>query len=225
MASNQPLAGPHPGGSLRIVDLTHVIQPGMPVYPGTEGPRFEETCSVECDGFAERLVSLTSHTGTHVDAPAHLFHGGQSLDECPPEAFVGAAMVLPVQASRISVEQLLPFQERLRQSRFLLLQTGWDRLWGHPGYFTGFPVLEPEAARWLAGFEGLSGVGVDALSVDRVGETDLPTHRELLSRGLLIIENLTGLDRLGGGEVELLCLPLKLAAADGAPARVLAILR
>jgi len=134
-------------------------------------------------------------------------------------------MVLPVQASRITVEQLLPFRERLQRSRFLLLQTGWDRLWGDPGYFTGFPVLEPEAARWLAGLPGLTGVGVDAISVDPVGDARLPTHRELLSRGLLIIENLTGLDRLDGAEVELLCLPLKLAAADGAPARVLAIIR
>ena len=56
---------------LRVVDLTHVIQPGMPVYPGTEGPRFEGTSTLERDGFMERLVSLTSHTGTHVDAPAH----------------------------------------------------------------------------------------------------------------------------------------------------------
>ena len=197
----------------------------MPVHPGTEGPRFEGTSTLERDGFMERRVSLTSHTGTHVDAPAHLLPGGRSLDEYPPEAFLGAAMVLPVQARRITVEHLLPFQERLQRSRFLLLQTGWDRLWGDPGYFTGFPVLEPEAARWLAGLPGLTGVGVDAISVDPVGDARLPTHRELLSRGLLIIENLTGLDRLDGAEVELLCLPLKLAAADGAPARVLAIIR
>jgi kynurenine formamidase len=210
---------------LRVVDLTHVVEPGMPVYPGTEGPRFEAANTLERDGFVERLVSFYSHTGTHVDAPAHLLPGGRRLDDYPAEAFVGPALVIPVQGARVSVEDLRPHQDRLQHSRFLLLHTGWDRFWGKSQYFAGFPVLEPEAARWLAGQTELAGVGVDAISVDPVGETSLPVHRLLLARGQIIIENLTGLDRLGGGEVEVCCLPLKLAAADGAPARVVAILR
>ena len=66
---------------MRFIDLSHTITSGMPCYPGTPGPQFQPLASIEEQGFAEQLFSLSSHTGTHVDLPSHMLRGGRSLDE------------------------------------------------------------------------------------------------------------------------------------------------
>jgi kynurenine formamidase len=215
----------------------------MPVYPGTEGPRFETGTTIERDGFAERLVSMFSHTGTHMDAPAHLLPGAACLDDLPASRFVGRAVVLDARSAgpggRIGLEAVAAIAPRMGGASFLVIRTGWEELWGEPGYFEGFPTLDAEAAAELAsGFPGLSGVAVDAISVDPVGVADLPIHRILLGAGLVIVENLRGLEEACAGSgagagaaggssctFELACLPLALASADGAPVRAVAILR
>ena len=79
---------------MNILDLTYVISPHMPVYPGTEGPTLAPACTHEKDGFQETLLSMYSHTGTHMDAPAHVLAGRASLDELPASQFVGKATVI-----------------------------------------------------------------------------------------------------------------------------------
>jgi len=216
---------------VRLIDLSHPIEPGMPVYPGTEGPRFEGANTIERDGFAERLLTMYSHTGTHMDAPAHLLPGAATLDALPASRFAGRAVVLDARRlagagtwPRIGAEAVSAIASKLEGAAFLVIRTGWDALWGHPGYFEGFPVLSLDAARLAASTPGLSGVAVDAISVDPVGSADLPVHRVLLGAGLVIVENLRALDALGEPEFGLACLPLPLAGADGAPVRAVAML-
>ena len=79
---------------MRIIDLTQLISPDMPVYPGTEPPRLDPANTYEANGFRETLLTLFSHTGTHMDAPAHLFPGRTTLDAFPASQFVGKALVL-----------------------------------------------------------------------------------------------------------------------------------
>ena len=79
---------------MKVIDLTHVIKEDMPVYPGTEPPRLEPANTYEKDGFKETRISMFSHTGTHMDPPAHLFPGRITLDQFPPEQFIGRAVVI-----------------------------------------------------------------------------------------------------------------------------------
>ncbi len=85
---------------MRVYDLTHVIRPGMPVYPGTEPPTIEPASSFERDGYRESALKLWSHVGTHMDAPAHLFADGATLDRLPPDRFAGPAALLDCRGAR-----------------------------------------------------------------------------------------------------------------------------
>lgn len=207
-----------------MVDLSHPLSGSMPVYPGTPPPTFERAWTVDRDGFAERLLVMASHTGTHVDAPAHMIAGGATLDDIPLERFAGPARVLDVSAfagGSIPLEAVREAQEGRRGTRFLLLRTGWSRRWGSRAYFEGFPVLTAEAAGWLAR-RPLWGVGVDAPSVDPVGSSDFAVHRLLLGSGKILVENLRGLEGLPEGRFTFSCLPLAIAGGDGSPVRAAA---
>lgn len=209
---------------MHYVDLSHTIEPGMPVYPGTDGPQIEVATTVEADGFLEHRLSMFSHTGTHLDAPAHLLADGATLDELPIQTFVGSAFVLDArvgEGGEIELEALREHAAEIAEADFVLLCTGWDRYWATAEYFGRFPVLSLKAAEWLAG-AGPRGVGVDAISVDPVDSFELPVHRVLLGAGLIGIENLTGLEALVGRHVEFWCLPLPTKGADGSPVRAVA---
>lgn len=211
--------------AMTLFDLTHTISPGMPVYPGTEPPSLTRANTVERDGFAETLLGMYSHTGTHIDAPAHMLAGGPTLDQLDAGRFVGRACVIDVStAGAPAIEQaaLEAHAHLIDGCRFALLHTGWARYWGQDRYFRGFPILSLEATRWLAR-RGLSGIGVDAISIDPVGTTDFPNHLEVFRAGMISVENLTGLDRLAGRTFLFSCLPLKLERADGSPVRAVAI--
>ena len=102
--------------------------------------------------------------------------------------------------------------------------TGWSRHWRTEAYFSGFPVLSPEATAWLATLV-IKGIGLDTISIDHPGSETLPNHRAFLSRDTLIVENLTNLDAIGDQACQLYCLPLFITNADAAPARVIAEVR
>lgn len=210
---------------MEVIDLTHSLREDMPVFPGTEPPRLDDAYTIERDGFAEKMLRLVSHTGTHIDAPGHILAGGSRLDGFPASRFIGPGTVLDVSSlggRPIEPGDLLGCEPRLRAVDFVLLHTGWARHWGAAEYFGRYPVLAPAAARWLAGL-GLKGFGVDAISADEIDSAALPVHHALFSREMLIIENLASLEPLLGREFLFSCLPLKIADADGSPIRAVAI--
>ncbi|MGO8693691.1 MAG: cyclase family protein [Rectinemataceae bacterium] len=209
---------------MQIVDLTHFISDTMPVYPGTESPTISDVTSIAKDGFAEKLISLYSHTGTHIDAPAHILPGASTLDRLPIDRFMGPVCVIDVivsSGSRIEVATLESYAEVLRASDFVLLRSGWSSRWGGDGYFADFPLLSEEAALWLSDFR-LKGVGVDMISVDSVGSVDFAIHKTFLRKGMVIVENLTGLEILNAPGYIFCCMPLRLNDADGSPTRAFA---
>lgn len=210
----------------KIIDLTHCICETMPVFPGTAAPRLDEAFTIERNGFAEKMLHLVSHTGTHIDAPGHILPGALRLDGFPAEKFVGPGAVLDVVGVRgraVEIADLKAWEPRLRVADFALLRTGWARHWGEAEYFGRYPVLSAAAADWLAGL-GLKGYGVDTISVDGIDSRELPVHRALLAANMVIVENLGDLSPLVGREFLFSCLPLKIAGADGSPIRAVAIL-
>lgn len=211
---------------MRVIDLGWRIANGMPVFPGDVSPTVKSRSTVEKEGFAESLLTLSSHNGTHMDAPAHMRAGGKTLDAFPNESFFGLAQVADVTkraGEKIEIADITSCARGGCAVDFILLRTGWSARWGDPSYTSGYPVLSEAAARWLARL-GLKGVGIDAISFDEVDSRTSEIHKILLEGELLLIENMRNLDRVGGEPFCLAALPLSFENADGAPVRAMAVL-
>ena len=209
-----------------FADLTHPLTTDMPVYPGDPEVLVDEALTIQTDGCSVRSLHLGSHSGTHVDAPAHVIAGGRTIDQVTPEELMGDAVV--VQLPDLAPEQLIDEEmlgEALRSGpenlpTILLLATGWDRFWGSDDYLR-HPVLTEDAASFLVA-GGVQVLGVDMASPDGSGSADsLVAHEVLLGADRLIIENLRGLADLPR-HVEFTALPLSIAGGDGAPVRAVA---
>jgi arylformamidase len=209
-----------------VIDLTHLIQPGMTVYPDTVSPIFERANTIEKDGFLEHKITMSSHTGTHIDAPSHILVQGAQLDDFGAGYFIGKACVIEVcdlAGGEIPKDVLIKNRRKLAEIDFLLFHTGWNEHWGTERYFMDYPVLEAESAQWLTENFSLRGIGIDAISLDRVDSAEFPVHSILLQTGMILIENLTNLDSVGEEIFRFICLPLKTLNADGAPVRAIAL--
>lgn len=207
-----------------VVDLSHPVVTGMPVYPGDPEVTIAPALSVVADGVAVSTLHIGSHSGTHLDAPSHSIVGGRTVDQIPLELLLGRARVLRARlgaGEEIGVRDLLPGLPDQLPS-IVLVETGWDRHFGdseavhHP-----FLSLEAVEALWARGVRVL---GVDALSPDPSGHPELaglPVHEFWLGRDGVIVEDLTRLGTLPD-EVEVSLLPLRLAGVDGSPIRAVA---
>lgn len=210
-----------------LIDMTHTITQEIPVYPGTPAPSLSPACTLTRDGFRETLLTFSSHTGTHMDAPAHLFHEGRTLDQMPMSQFSGRATVLDVsdEGPVITEAFLRSNYEAIHCADFILFYTGWENRWGQENFLEDtYPVPDEEAARYLVS-RGLKGVGTDAVSIDRMGDANLPIHRILLKDSVLSIENLCLKKVRGRKDFLFFALPMKFQDTDGAPVRAFAELR
>jgi arylformamidase len=195
-------------------DVTRPIRAGMPVYPGDPAVAVEAVATVARDGCAVARLALGTHTGTHLDPPAHFIDGGLTVDQAPLELLIGRARVVGVAGVRAIGLAVLQ-AEALAGVERVLFQTRREPAEEDA---TDYVFLEPEAARMLAD-GGTRLVGIDTFSVDPLAPGEASAHIELLSRGVWILERLD-LAGVPAGEYDLFCLPLKIAGGDGAPARV-----
>ncbi len=209
---------------MKIIDLTQTIEENMPVFPGTEAPRLNTANTVEEHGFAELKITMYTHTGTHIDVPAHMLKEGRRLTDYAAEDFVGRAVLVDVTEAKgeISLQQLMPYEALIKESDFIILKTGWSGLWGSKEYFEGFPALTETACDWLLQFK-LKGIGIDAISIDAMETKDFAIHYRFFNREMIIIENLTNLNAIGRDSFMFSCLPLKIKDADGSPVRAIAM--
>jgi len=210
---------------MTVMDLSHTISLGMPYFPGTEPPVFSRPFTLASHGFAEQRITLLTHTGTHMDAPAHILAAGATLEKLGLPHFVGSAVALDLTrlpGAEIGVDDLRPFRQLLAGKDFVLLRTGWSAHWGEAAYFSGYPVLSAAAALWLAELD-FKGIGTDTISFDAHDSSALPVHRTFLARDIVLIENLVNLEKVPAGEFFFCCLPLKIAETDGAPVRAIAL--
>ena len=213
---------------MKVIDLTQLISNDMPVYPGTAPAGLEVINTYEKDGFRETMFHISSHTGTHMDAPFHLFGGRTKLEELPASQFVGKALVIDCsdveEGGVIGMERIEAVKEMADEAEFLLFHTGWDENWGKEKYFGAYPVVSMEICQYALD-SGKKGLGFDTIGIDPISDAVLTRHKMLLSqKDIVIIENLTQLDKVGGGLFTFAALPLKYQDADGAPIRAVAIL-
>lgn len=215
---------------MTLIDLTQPIRSGMPVYPGDPEVRFSSALTIDRDGSAVTAVALGSHTGTHLDAPAHLIARGRTVDEILPGELVGDALVCDVSAACAAMPgagsggridaTALGLDACTSVPRIVAIHTGWDRWFGVPGA-PPHPVLCPEAVRQLVKL-GMRVLCVDTPSPDAAeAGAALPVHAIVLGADGCIVENIRGLAGIGR-HARLGIFPLPLAGADGAPCRVVA---
>lgn len=209
---------------MKVIDLSHTINNEITVFNEAERPQIKQVAAVEKDGYSQMHFSMYTHNSTHIDAPYHMIAGTKTLDQLNPTSFVGKAFVANVKntCSLIHIEDLNPYESKLDECDFLILNTGWAGKWKTESYKKDFPVLSQEAAQWLMKFN-LKGIGLDTISIDPVDSADVPIHKIVLGNEVLIIENLTNLDTLTSEIFTFSCLPLKFENADGSPARAVAI--
>lgn len=212
-----------------MIDLSHTIRTGMPVYPGDPSVDVHPALTLDADGVAVASLHLGSHSGTHLDAPAHTVPGGRTLDEIPLEELTGEALILRIDATAREAITLDQVRSALGAvdtvPRIVTIHTGWDRFFGEAKYLE-HPYLAAEAADLLWSL-GMRILAVDTLSPDRTpleGEPfeGFPVHDIVLGRDGLIVENLTGLDQVAGSRARVGVFPLKLGPVDGAPVRAVA---
>ncbi|RNJ71973.1 MAG: cyclase family protein [Thaumarchaeota archaeon S14] len=191
--SSTPRGGP---SRLRApADLTMRVSPSLAPFPGSPPVHVIPWASHGPDGYVLELVAMSTHTGTHVDAPLHFDPGGA-------EALSG----------------------RLERGSRVLVETRWSSRAARAGarYYDGSPGLEPAAARLLAR-RGVAMVGIDSPSVDPGGSEAFLAHRALARAGIAAVENLRNLRAVRGDGATVAVLPIPLVGASGAPARAVAL--
>lgn len=237
-------SGDEPRSALgTVIDLTHVLQKDIPVYPGGEPFRLESVMTIEKSKlFNINRFSMGEHTGTHVDAPSHAASGGASAESLTWDQLIGPLALVNVTTPplanadyAVSVRDIRTWEDKhgvLPRGAFVIARTGWGRYWSEPRKYVNaddkkvphFPGFSAEAIHYLVGERAIRGVGIDTLSIDVGSSATFDAHKVLMGAGKVGIENLANLDKVPATGATLLAAPLKIGMGSGSPARILAIL-
>jgi arylformamidase len=208
---------------MRIYDISLLISPNMPVWPGDPNLVLERVEKME-DGSHCNVshLGLSVHTGTHVDAPYHFLAKGKTVESLSLSHLTGRVYVTYLPNAQQITAEVLEKAEIPPRTRRILFKTRNSEIWARRdmAFQTDFVAISPDGADYLVN-RGLKLVGVDYLSVAPYGQS-VDTHRTLLAAGVVVVEGLD-LSQVPPGRYTLYCLPLKLAGSDGAPARAILI--
>jgi arylformamidase len=202
-----------------IFDISVPLSLDTPVFPGQA--RFSKkilSSIAQGDRANVSQLSMTSHTGTHVDSPSHFIEGGLTIDEVPFKSIIGPARVFDLDVpEKIDYAQLEPLD--IQKGEIVLFKTRNSTLWKERDFRKDYVFLTKEAARYLAEKE-VHAVGVDYIIPEALDDLERPVHHILLGNNIVLIEGLN-LDSVPPGQYLLICLPLKIAGGDAAPARAI----
>jgi arylformamidase len=223
---------------MRIVDLTLELCAGTQSFPSHPPVElrpyltYENTASryvPPCHGAATKVITMSDHSGTHVDAPYHFIPEGKTIEAVSLGLTVGRAVMLdlsekPVEkdATPEMIIECCRRQGTLIQSGDIVLLHMWAGKWGADGFFE-CESISHEAAIWLAE-KGAKAIGTDLGILDERTNMARPVHMELLARGILIYENLVQLGSLGHAPFMFVGMPLRIKGATGSPVRAAAFL-
>ncbi len=205
---------------MKIYDVSQEIFEGMAAWPGDQPFKRRWTARLDENGpYNLSAITLSSHSGTHLDAPFHILNAGEEIMRLTLDLFIGPARVIAVDSKGVIRPRDL---ERMNWNGIerILFKT---RQTSQPGdrFDPEFASIDGDAAALIAG-RGIRLVGIDSPSIDAFGSSELVAHKILLAHGIPVLEGLR-LGNIPEGDYELICLPLKFAGGDGSPVR--AILR
>ncbi len=218
----------------KYIELTHPIEEGMITAPAPWHPVVEiHQIGRHClEGRESYKVVLGSHTGTHMDSPAHMVEGGSPrIDKIPLDLFFGKAKMLRIPKEsfgKITKEDIINTGVKIEKGDRIIINTGWYKTWGTQTFFREYPCFTMEAAEYLVE-KGIRLISMDMPSPDdpldklEPGQPN-PLHYEFLSHGVFINEYLDNLDAIPVDEFEFVMLPLLVKNMDGFPVRAVAII-
>jgi arylformamidase len=199
------------------VDISVQLSERIPKWPGSTGCSITRVRSIEQgDLTTDSCLSCDVHSGTHIDAPAHILANGATVESLSLENLIGPAVVVEHSSSRHITANILEMMGINPDTNRVLFKTGNSQLWKYEEFQTDFIGLTADAAEWIVK-RGIVLVGIDYLSIEPYGQS-LGTHKILLKAGVIILEGLN-MSAVTSGNYEMICLPMKLAGAEGAPAR------
>ena len=207
---------------MKILDVTLTLHEGMPLWPGDEALVLRKAASIEAgDGVNITSLHMCAHTGTHVDAPFHFVANGSTVDQMELEVLVGETLVVEVPAGvKVIDADVIASLPIAAGTERLLFKTSNSDLWEQKSgeFQPAFVGVDLSAAKELIR-RGIKLCGIDYLSIAPFNASE-PTHVALLTAGIIVVEGLD-LRAVNPGVYNMICLPLKLLGADGAPARVI----
>jgi kynurenine formamidase len=228
-----------PLGGSGFARLGHVLDTNAPLFPGD--PPFSSTIfnTIENDGYKLELISMGTHTGTHVSAPCHFITGAKCIDDLPASAFVLPAYVLDVRARikkdpahadfKLTVQDVKDFEAKIGRPipahGIVILYTGFQENWGKPSYFDPAPGFSVAAVNWMVKNRGIASLGSDTFGPDASTDPAFEGSSTIFAAGGTTFENLAGLDQLHACGDTVIATPDRLKNGSGFPTSPIAILR
>lgn len=200
------------------------ICPSMRVFPGSPQPSFIEWSKFEIHGYSSEVMFLSTHTGTHIDAPSHFIPDSRTIDKIKVSRFVSRSILIkiPKKANQqITLNDIINC--KINANDTVVFATGWEKRFKNDNYMINNPGLSLDAAEYLVS-NRVNAVAIDGPSIDRGVDNNFNIHSALLSNDIPIIENLCNLEELSSVKsFTLIVNPLKLVGASGSPVRAIAL--
>jgi len=212
---------------MKIIDLTLTVSDEIPTFPGSPQPSFIPWENIKEDGYNLELLFLSTHTGTHMDAPYHFLEKGAKIHEISLKKLVSEAVLIKSKKkdgksiTKIDIQKFEKKHGKIASFSSVIFYTGWQRNLQKKYYFEKNPVLSVSAAKYLAS-KKISLVGIDSPSIDLGKDSKFSVHQIFAKKGILIVENLANLEKIKSSKFHLVVLPLKLKNATGSPVRAIA---
>ncbi|VXD18381.1 Cyclase family protein [Planktothrix serta PCC 8927] len=226
----------------KIIDLTHNIDPNIPLWPGDPPVQIETVADFSTSGYYLRRFSMGEHSGTHLNAPKSFYEDGIGIDEYSPESCILPTVVIDIREKTIlnpdsiltlnDIEAWEKQHQIIPENSMVLLYTGWQEKWPDPVAFLNvdqqgklhFPGFGSEATQFLIEQRHIRGVGIDTHGVDPGFDDSFITNKLILKNNGFVLENLTNLDQLPATEITLILGIIRLTGGSGSPVSVLALI-
>ena len=209
---------------MKVIDLTLTVSEKIPTFPGSPKPHFIEWETIPKDGYNLELLFLSTHTGTHIDAPFHFVKNGKKIHEITPERLVNEAVLIRIgknsnrSISKTDIQNFEQKNGKIENGSTVIFYTGWQKNLNKEFYFTKNPGLSVSAAKYLVS-KKINMVGIDSPSIDLGTDSKFSVHHVLAKNNILIVENLANLNKIKSNNFHLITSPLKLKNATGSPIR------
>ena len=209
---------------MKVIDLTLTVSEKIPTFPGSPKPHFIEWETIPKDGYNLELLFLSTHTGTHIDAPFHFVKNGKKIHEIAPERLVNEAVLIRIgknsnrSISKTDIQNFEQKNGKIENGSTVIFHTGWQKNLNKEFYFSENPGLSISAAKYLAS-KKINMVGIDSPSIDLGSDSKFSVHHVLAKNNILIVENLANLGMIKSNNFHLITSPLKLKNATGSPIR------
>ena len=228
-------------GFSRVVDLSHVISPTIPLWPGDPRVVFKVVATMKKDGYYLRSFTIGEHSATHMNAPnSFVSRNTQAITSYAPEQRVVPAVVIDARTQsaaspdyQLTQQDVLDWEAKngkIAPGSFVIMLTGWEDRWNDPKAFINqdakgnlhFPGFAGATSKWLVTDRKIAGVGIDTHGVDPGSDTSYATNTEMANSHKIAIECMANLDQLPAKGATLVLAPLQLQNGSGSPMDIVA---